>query len=66
MDGSCSTYGTETRSIQVLVGKPEDKRKLRIPTCRWEDNIKIDLQEIVFGTWTGLIWLRVVRGGGLL
>jgi len=30
----------------VLVGKPEGKRPLRIPTLRWEDNIKLDLQEV--------------------
>jgi hypothetical protein len=30
----------------VLVGKPEAKRRLERPRCRWEDNIKIDLQEI--------------------
>jgi hypothetical protein len=29
---------------RVLVGKPEGKRPLRRPRCRWEDNIKIDLQ----------------------
>jgi hypothetical protein len=28
-----------------LVGKPEGKRPLGRPRCRWEDNIKMDLQE---------------------
>ena len=27
---------------KVLVGKPEGKR----PRCRWEDNIKMDLEEV--------------------
>ena len=31
---------------KVLVGKPEGKRPLRRPTGRWEDNIKMDLQEV--------------------
>jgi hypothetical protein len=31
---------------RVLVGKPEEKRPLGRPRRRWEDNIKIDLQEI--------------------
>jgi len=31
---------------RVLVGKPEGKRPLGRPTCRWEDNIKMDLQEV--------------------
>jgi hypothetical protein len=29
----------------VLVGKPEGKRPLGRPRCRWEDNIKMNLQE---------------------
>ena len=29
---------------RVLVGKPEGKRSLRRPRCRWEDNIKMYLQ----------------------
>jgi len=37
----------EDRGVQrVLVGKPEGKRPLGIPRRRWEDNIKIDLQEV--------------------
>ena len=36
----------ERRSVyRVLVGKPEDKSKLGRPRRRWEDNIKMDLQE---------------------
>jgi len=31
---------------RVLVGKPEGKRPLRRPRHRWEDNIKMDLQEV--------------------
>ena len=31
---------------KVLVGKPEGKRPLGKPRRRWEDNIKIDLQEV--------------------
>ena len=31
---------------RVLVGKPERKRPLGIPKCRWEDNIKMDLREV--------------------
>jgi hypothetical protein len=30
----------------VLVGKPEGKRPLGRPRSRWEDNIKMDLQEV--------------------
>ena len=34
---------------RVLVGKPEIKRKLERPRPRWEDNIKMDLQEVGCG-----------------
>jgi len=33
---------------------------------RWKDNIKINLQENDWRTWTGLIWLKRGAGGGLL
>jgi len=37
----------ERRSVfRVLVGKPEGKRPLGRPRRRWEDNIKMDLQEV--------------------
>jgi hypothetical protein len=34
---------------RVLVGKPEGKRPLGRPRCRWEDNIKMDFQEEKLG-----------------
>ena len=34
---------------RVLVGKPEGKRPLGRPKRRWEDNIKMDLQEVGCG-----------------
>jgi hypothetical protein len=37
----------ERRGVyRVLVGKPEGKRQLGRPRHRWEDNIKMDLQEV--------------------
>jgi hypothetical protein len=33
-------------SYRVLAGKPEEKRSLGCPKCVWEDNIKMDLQEV--------------------
>jgi hypothetical protein len=35
---------------RVLVGKPERKRPLERPRRRWEDNIKMDLQEVGCGS----------------
>jgi hypothetical protein len=51
---------------RVLVGKIEGRRPLGRPKRRWEDNIKMDLQEVGWGAWTGLIWLRIGTGGGHL
>jgi hypothetical protein len=38
--------GEERGVHRVMVGKPEVKRPLGLPRCRWEDNIKMDLQEV--------------------
>ena len=55
MGEACSTFGGEGRYIQVLVGKPEGKRPLGTSRHRWEDNIKLNLQEVEWGAWTGLM-----------
>jgi hypothetical protein len=41
---------------RVLVGKPDGKRPLGRPRRRWEDNVRIDLQEVGCGCkdWIGL------------
>ena len=36
------------------MGKPEGKRPLGRPRCRWEDNIKMDLQEVECGGVGGI------------
>jgi hypothetical protein len=51
---------------RVLVGKPEGNRLMGRPRRRWEDNVKIDLQEVECGVWTGLSRLRIETGGGHL
>ena len=47
---------------RVLVGKPEGKWSLGRPRRRWEDNIKMDLQEVggVRGDWMELAHERDV------
>jgi len=45
---------------RVLVGKPEEKQPLERHRHKWEDNIKMDLQEVVWG-WDGLIWQGMDR-----
>jgi len=57
----------ERRGVyRVLVGKPEGKRPLGRPRRRWENNIKMDLQKVGCGVWTGSSWLRIGTGGGHL
>jgi len=49
---------------RILVGKPAGKRPIRRSRRRWEDNIKMDLQEVGCGVTTGSRWLRIGTGGG--
>ena len=51
---------------RVLVGKQEGKRPLGRPRRRWEDNIKMDLQEVGGSCEDWMGWLRIGRGGGHL
>jgi hypothetical protein len=47
----------EKRNVyRLLVGKPEEKKPLGRPRCRWIDNIKMDLLEIGGNVvdWIGL------------
>ena len=59
MGGACSAYGGERKGVhRVLVGKPEGKKLLRRPKRRWEDNIKMDLQE----GWCGdMGWIELAQ-----
>jgi len=41
---------------RILVGEPEGKRPLGRPRRRWEDFIKMDLQEVGFG---GMDWIEL-------
>ena len=43
---------------RVLVVKPEGRRLLGIPRHRWDDNIKIDLQEVGCG---GMDWIELAQ-----
>jgi len=42
--GHVARVGEERGAYRVLVGKPEGKRLLGRPRCRWVDNIRMDLQ----------------------
>ena len=59
--GHVARMGEERGVHRVLVGKPEGKRPLGRPRRRWEDNIKMDLQEVggSRGNWMGSVQDRV-------
>ena len=49
----------ERRGVyRFLVGKPEGKSALGRHSCRWEDNIKMDLQEVGCG---GMDWIELAQ-----
>jgi hypothetical protein len=64
--GRVARTGEKRGVFRVLVVKPEGKRPLGRPRCRWEDNIKMDLQKVGWEVWTGSSWLRIGTGGGHL
>ena len=46
MGWACCAYAERRGVYRVLVGNPEGKRPFGRPRHRWEDNIKMDLQEV--------------------
>jgi hypothetical protein len=54
--GHVARMGERRGVYRVLMGKPEGKRPLWRPMRRWEDNIKMDLQEV--GCW-GMDWIEL-------
>jgi hypothetical protein len=50
--------GEERKVYKVLVGNTEGKRPLGRPRRKWEDGIRMDLEEIGWGWWwIGFYWL---------
>jgi hypothetical protein len=58
--------GERKGSRRVLVGNPERKRPIGRSRRRWEDNLKMDIQEVGEGALTRLIWLMIWTGDRLL
>jgi len=56
--------GERKDTYRVLVRYPEGKRPLGRPRRKWEDNIKMDLQEVEYGVWAESSWLRIGTVGG--
>ena len=57
--GHVAHMGGRRSIYKVLVGKHEGKRPLGRPRHRWEDNIKMDLQEVVCGC---MEWIKLAQG----
>jgi hypothetical protein len=64
--GHVERMGEDSGVHRVLVRKPEEKRPLGRRRRRWEDNIKMDLQEVEGVVRTGWSWLRIGTDGGRL
>jgi len=56
--GHVAHMGEKGGVYRILVGKPEGKRPLGRPRNRWEDNIKMDLQEVECG---GMDWTKLAE-----
>jgi hypothetical protein len=59
--GHVACMGEERKVYKDLVGNPKGKRPLGRPRRRWEDGIRMDLKEIV---WGGVNWIRLAQGRG--
>ena len=53
-------------TYRVLVGRPDGNNSIGRPRRRWEDNIKLDLQEMELGGMDWLLWLMIRTDGGRL
>jgi hypothetical protein len=56
--GHVARMGAKRNACGILVGKPEGKRPLGRPRCRWVDNIKMDLRE---RRWDGMDWIYLAQ-----
>jgi hypothetical protein len=59
-EGLVALMGERRDAYCVLVEKPMGKRPLRKPRLRWEDNTKMDVQEVGFG---GMDWIVLAQRG---
>jgi hypothetical protein len=56
--GHVAHMGKRRGAYRALVGKPEGRRPFGRPRHRWEDNIKMDLREVV---WGGIDWIDLAQ-----
>ena len=58
--------GKKTNAYRVLVGKPEGKKDIRKPACKWWIILKWISKKQDGMAWIILIWFRMEKSGGLL
>jgi hypothetical protein len=56
--GQVAPKGDMKKRVRILVEKLESKRPFERPRRRWEDIIKMDLREIVYG---GVEWIHLAQ-----
>jgi hypothetical protein len=56
--GHVARIGEKRRAYSVLVGRPEGKRPFGTPRRRWEDDIKMDIQEV---GWGAMDWIELAQ-----
>jgi hypothetical protein len=56
--GHVARMGEGKGAYRILVGRPEGRRPLGRPRRRWEDYIKMDLQEV---GWGGMDWIDMAQ-----
>jgi hypothetical protein len=58
--GHVASMGEMINVYKILDRKSSGKTPLGRSRRRWEDNVRLELREIGWKAWTGLIWLRIV------
>jgi hypothetical protein len=56
--GHVARMGEGRDAYRILVGRPEGRRPLGRPRRRWENNVKMDLQEM---GWGGMDWIDMAQ-----
>jgi hypothetical protein len=60
--GHVTRMGEKSNAYRSLVGKPEGKRPLGRPRCRWVDNIRMDLGEVGLDL-DDMDWIDLAKDG---
>jgi hypothetical protein len=58
LGGARSTNGEKRNAYRLLAEKPERRRPLRRPRCRWLDNIRVELVEL---GWSDVDWIGLAQ-----